>query len=115
MPWTASRDGALLRARGHADVATALASLRLLVGSMERPSRFRGTVAAYDPGPRELVALSVANGRVTMRTLRRRALLGDPVQRHRPGHAPRRRLACDRLVGRGRVGPPASVPGLRPA
>ncbi len=71
MPWTASRDGALLRARGHADVATALASLRLLVGSMERPSRFRGTVAAYDPGPRVLVALSVTNGRVTIRTLRK--------------------------------------------
>ena len=70
MPWTASRDGTLLRARGHAAVATALASLRLLVGSMERPSRFRGTVAAYDPGPRVLVALSVTNGRVTIRTLR---------------------------------------------
>ena len=71
MPWAASRDGTRLRARGHAEVATALASLRLLVGSMERPSRFRGTVAAYDPDARELVALTVANGRVTQRTLRR--------------------------------------------
>jgi len=71
MPWAASRDGTLLRARGHAAVATALASLRLLVGSMESPSRFRGTVAAYDPEARELVAFSVANGRVTVRTLRK--------------------------------------------
>jgi hypothetical protein len=70
MPWTVSRDGTLLRARGPAPVETALASLRLLVGSMERPSRFRGTVAAYDPEARALVALTVANGRVTVRTLR---------------------------------------------
>lgn len=46
MPWTAARDGTLLRARGHPEVLTALASLRLLVGSMDRPGRFRGTVAA---------------------------------------------------------------------
>ena len=70
MPWAVSRDGILLRTRGHPEVATALASLRLLVGSMERPSRFRGTVAAYDPATRELVALTVANGRVTVRMLR---------------------------------------------
>ena len=70
MPWTAARDGTLLRARGPAAVATALASLRLLVGSMERPSRFRGTVAAYDAEARELVALTVANGRVTVRLVR---------------------------------------------
>jgi hypothetical protein len=70
MPWTASRDGTLLRARGHAAVATALASLRLVVGSMERPSRFRGTVAAYDSDARELVTLTACNGRVTVRTLR---------------------------------------------
>ena len=72
MPWAASRDGTLLRARGHADVATALASLRMLVGSMDRPSRFRGTVAAYDPEALELVALTVTNGKVTVRVLRAR-------------------------------------------
>ena len=72
MPWAASRDGTRLRARGHAEVATALASLRLLVGTVERPARFRGTVAAYDPAGRELVALTVANGRVTIRSLRKR-------------------------------------------
>jgi hypothetical protein len=71
MPWAASRDGTVLRTRGHADVATALASLRLLVGSMHRPSRFRGTVAAYDRDARELVALTVAGGRVTVRALRK--------------------------------------------
>jgi hypothetical protein len=76
MPWVAARDGTLLRARGHAEVATALASLRLLVGSIERPSRFRGTVAVYDSDVRELVALTVANGRVTMRNLRRRRPAG---------------------------------------
>jgi len=70
MPWAVSRDGTLLRTRGDPEVATALASLRLLVGSMERPSRFRGTVAAYDAEAHELVALTVANGRVTVRLLR---------------------------------------------
>ncbi len=71
MPWVASRDGTTLRVRGDAAVATALASLRLLVGTMDRPSRFRGTVAAYDVPRRELLALTVSNGRVTLRNLRR--------------------------------------------
>ena len=71
MPWAASRDGTLLRARGRAEVATAVASLRLLVGSVPRPGRFRGTVAAYDGDARELVTLTVTNGRVTLRSLRK--------------------------------------------
>lgn len=71
MPWTVTRDGCLLRPRGAAEVATAFASLRLLVGTMDRPRRFRGTVAAYDVAARDLVAITVTNGRVTVRALGR--------------------------------------------
>jgi hypothetical protein len=71
VPWHVTGDGTLLKARGDADVSTALASLRLLVGSVVLPTRFRGTVAVYDPETRALVALTASNGRVTVRTLRK--------------------------------------------
>jgi hypothetical protein len=71
LPWAASRDGTRLRARREGDIATALASLRLLVGTTDRPRRFRGTVAAYDGDTGDLVAITVAGGRVTLRSLRR--------------------------------------------
>jgi hypothetical protein len=71
LPWAPARDGTTLRPRGTADVERAVGSLRLLVATVERPSRFRGTVAAYDTDSRDLVAITVANGRVTVRVLRR--------------------------------------------
>ncbi len=71
MPWAPARDGTTLRPHGAAALEEAVASLRLLVGTMERRSRFRGTVAAYDDQGRDLVAITVANGRVTVRALRR--------------------------------------------
>ena len=71
MPWEPVRDGTSLRPHGAADLDAAVESLRLLVATMERPSRFRGTVAAYDARARDLFAITVANGRVTVRTLRR--------------------------------------------
>ncbi len=71
MAWVATRDGTRLRPKGRGDIAAALTSLRLLVGTMEQPRRFRGTVAAYDVRTRDLVAITVANGRVTLRTVRR--------------------------------------------
>jgi hypothetical protein len=70
-PWAPARDGTTLRPRGSVDLEGAVASLRLLVGAMDRPSRFRGTVAAYDADARDLLAITVANGRVTVRVLRR--------------------------------------------
>ena len=71
MPWAPARDGTTLRPRGSVDLDGPVASLRLLVGAMDRPSRFRGTVAAYDVEARDLLAITVANGRVTVRVLRR--------------------------------------------
>jgi hypothetical protein len=71
MPWAPARAGTTLRPHGAADLEEAVVSLRLLVGTMERPSRFRGTVAAYDDHARDLHAITVANGRVTVRALRR--------------------------------------------
>ena len=71
MAWVATRDGTRLRPKGRGDIAAALTSLRLLVGTMEQPRRVRGTVAAYDVRTRDLVAITVANGRVTLRTVRR--------------------------------------------
>ena len=70
MPWAVSRDGTTLRPQGDVDIETATETLRLLVGRMQRRGRFRGTVAAYDADARELVAITVANGRVTRRRLR---------------------------------------------
>ena len=58
MAWVATRDGTRLRPKGRGDIAAALTSLRLLVGTMEQPRRFRGTVAAYDVRTRDLVAIT---------------------------------------------------------
>ena len=69
MPWAPARDGTTLRPHGAVDLEAAVESLRLLVRTMERPRRFRGTVAAYDAHARDLVAITVANGRVTVRAL----------------------------------------------
>ena len=71
MPWVASRDGTRLRPQSRGDIATALASLRLLVGTTDRPRRFRGTVAAYDDESRDLVAITASGGRVTLRSVRK--------------------------------------------
>ncbi len=71
VPWVASRDGTRLRPTGEGDIAAALASLRLLVGTIDRPRRFRGTVAAYDDESGDLVAITASGGRVTLRSVRR--------------------------------------------
>jgi hypothetical protein len=68
--WTPSRDGTSIAPRKGADVARCRESLRQLLSTMERPSRFGGMVVAFDRTSRELVAITVARGRVTQRTLR---------------------------------------------
>jgi hypothetical protein len=71
MAWTPSRDGTSLRPRKGADADACVDSLRFLMATMDRPGRFRGMVAAYDPHSREMVAITVSRGRVTLRVLRR--------------------------------------------
>ncbi len=95
VPWAASRDGTRLRAGRCGDIATALASLRLLVGTMDRPRRFRGTVAAYDDDTRDLVAITVTNGRVTVRGLRR----AGPGRRSNVIDLAARRRTISRAIG----------------
>jgi hypothetical protein len=70
MSWTPNRDGRSLRPSKGADVAGCLESLRYLLATMDRPGRFRGTVAAFDTDTRELVTITVSRGRVTRRVLR---------------------------------------------
>jgi hypothetical protein len=71
MAWAPARDGTALHPQAGADLEDAVRSLRLLLGTTDRPGRFRGTVAVYDGQRRELLALTVSNGRVTVRSLRR--------------------------------------------
>jgi hypothetical protein len=71
MAWTPARDGTSLRPRKGADAEACVSSLQLLMTTMDRPARFRGTVAAYDTVTRELVAVTASRGRVTSRVLRR--------------------------------------------
>ena len=72
MVWTPARDGTSLRPRKGVHVEACVGSLQLLMATMERPTRFRGMVAAYDTETRELVAITASRGRVTTRVLRRR-------------------------------------------
>lgn len=71
MAWLPARDGTCLRPRPGAEVESCMESLRYLVATMERPGRFSGMVAIFDTGTRELVGITVANGRVTRRVLRK--------------------------------------------
>lgn len=71
MAWTPARDGTSLRPRKGAGVEACAGSLQYLMATMDRPSRFRGMVAAYDTQTRELVAITASRGRVTSRVLRK--------------------------------------------
>ncbi|HEY3530692.1 MAG TPA: hypothetical protein VGK78_16210 [Nocardioides sp.] len=67
--WVGSRDGARLRPRPGADPDEAAERLRSLLELDDH--RLDGVVAAYDDETGVMLAISVRNGKVTRRTLRK--------------------------------------------
>jgi hypothetical protein len=97
MAWTPARDGTSLRPRRGADVQACVSSLHHLMAVMDRPARFRGTVAAYDTTTRELVAITASRGRVTSRVLRKRPS-ATPAERSNVVDLAARRRAVSRAI-----------------
>ncbi len=69
--WTPSRDGETIRPRAGISLDDCVGSLRDLVTLDSGVRSYLGVVAAYDTITRELVTVSVREGRVTRRTLRK--------------------------------------------
>lgn len=67
--WSPSPSGSYLRPRDDVSLDAAVRSLRDLVEEGGRT--YDGVVAAYDPATRGLVVVSVCDGRVRRRTVRR--------------------------------------------
>ena len=86
--WVLSRDGRTLRPRPEAHLDACVRRLRELVALDDGVRAFDGVVAAYDDRTRELVTVTVRDGRVTRRTvrkprLRRRSNVIDLAARRR--------------------------------
>ena len=69
--WTPSHDGATIRPRSGISLDDCIGSLRDLVTLDKGERSYVGVVAAYDTHTRELVTVTVRDGRVTRRTLRK--------------------------------------------
>jgi hypothetical protein len=69
--WTPSPDGQTIRPRPDISLQDCVGTLRDLVAWDLGQRTYTGVVAAYDSGARELVTVTVRDGRVTRRTLRR--------------------------------------------
>ncbi len=69
--WTPSRDGQTIRPRAEISLDDCVGSLRDLVAMDLGERSYAGVVAAYDTDSRELVMVSVREGRVTRRALSR--------------------------------------------
>ncbi len=69
--WIPSCDGQTIRPRAGISLEDCVASLRDLVTLDSGMRAYDGVVAAYDVESRELVAVTVREGRVTRRTLRK--------------------------------------------
>jgi hypothetical protein len=69
--WTPSRDGQTIRPRAGISLDDCVGSLRDLVTIDGAERSYAGVVAAYDSDTRALVTITVRNGRVTRRALRR--------------------------------------------
>lgn len=69
--WTPSRDGQTIRPRADISLEDCVGSLRDLVTLDARERSYAGVVAAYDTDTRALVTITVRDGRVTRRALRR--------------------------------------------
>jgi hypothetical protein len=71
--WTPSADGKTIRPRGGITLDECIGSLRDLIALDAGQRSYAGVVAAYDTNTRELVTVSVRDGRVSRRTVRRPA------------------------------------------
>jgi hypothetical protein len=69
--WTPSRDGQTIRPRAGLGLDECIGSLRNLIALDAGERTYEGVVAAYNTTTRELVTLSVREGRVSRRTLRK--------------------------------------------
>jgi hypothetical protein len=69
--WTPSRDGETIRPRAGISLEDCVGSLRDLVTLDTGVRTYVGVIAAYDEIARELFTVSVREGRVTRRTLRK--------------------------------------------
>ena len=69
--WTPSRDGQTIRPRAGISLDACVGSLRDLVMLDSGIRTYDGVVAAYDATTRELVTVSVRQGRVNRRILRK--------------------------------------------
>ena len=69
--WTPSRDGQTIRPRAGITLDDCVGSLRDLVMLDSGVRTYEGVVAAYDVTRRELVTITVRQGRVNRRTLRK--------------------------------------------
>jgi hypothetical protein len=69
--WTPSRDGQTIRPRAGISLEDCVGSLRDLVMLDTGLRSYDGVVAAYDTTTREMVTVSVSEGRVTRRTVRK--------------------------------------------
>src|SRR3954447_10321534 len=67
--WTPSRDGRMIRPRADLRVEVAVHALRDLVALDRGRRTYEGVVAAYDVRSRELVTITVQDGRVRRRTV----------------------------------------------
>jgi hypothetical protein len=75
--WTPSADGKTIRPRGGISLDECIGSLRALIALDAAERSYAGVVAAYDTSSRELVTVSVRDGRVTRRIVRRSAASGE--------------------------------------
>ncbi|MGC4110752.1 MAG: hypothetical protein QM747_10090 [Nocardioides sp.] len=69
--WAPSRDGRRIRPHRDAGLEAVLQGIRELVAADEGRRCYAGVVAAYDPVSRDLMTITVREGRVVRRTLRR--------------------------------------------
>jgi hypothetical protein len=69
--WTPSSDGETIRPRAGISLDDCVCSLRDLVSLDGGRRSYAGVVAAYEPDTRAMVTVTVREGRVTRRTVRK--------------------------------------------
>jgi hypothetical protein len=94
--WIVSRDGRVLGPRPGVDLEMCVQGLRDLVALGRGEHRFDGAVAVYDAEGGALVLLTVANGKVSRRTLRSRP--APPIGSNVIDLASRRRRTRSRAI-----------------